>query len=171
MAKRRGIRELDKDISKLLMSRRDLYIQNDKGLLKGKRYQKKLDEVESEIKQLTSEKMTLMQQEMVQREVVLSNGLEKVNNDIKQIRRSKGIKLGRKEQDNSFASIIIRALMSGKFKTIDSVADHVEKVRPGRQRSKTKTQIKAVIYRVKIQLKPRWDEYTWDEKNFLLRTK
>ena len=126
-------------------------------------YKKELEDIEGQIG--------------VQREAVLAERdkiqkkLEAKEMDKEEKPEIETKKIGRKERKNSYTMLIIEALKMKSIKSVDAAVDKVLEQKPGRDRTKVKTQLRTIIGLVKKQKPARWTKYSWDEEAFLLTEK
>ena len=72
----------------------------------------------------------------------------------------------------SYTKLIIKALSIKGIKNINDTVTKVLEWKPGRDAKKVKTQMKSIIYLVKTKKgAKRWNNYDWDEEQFLLTSK
>jgi FKBP-type peptidyl-prolyl cis-trans isomerase len=74
----------------------------------------------------------------------------------------------RKGKENSLAALGESVLQMKSIKNLNTAVDKMCERRPGLDRKKAESRIKAIISVVKAGKMPRWQKYTWDEANYQL---
>lgn len=163
--------ELLKRIKELRIKQRDIIIKEDRREISTEDYEKQIEPVEKDIREVNDELLKILYKENQERWVEPNKAQEKVDKQLKKIKEAQGIKQGRKRESTSWLSLVIKALMMKETKNIDDVVKMVNKWRPGRERDKTEHQIKVTIYRVKKQYPGPYQEYVWDEEKYQMESK
>jgi len=167
-------------IRELIVEKHNLIRSVDLKKITEEEYNIEIKKIDEKIEQETQNRYNKLIEIQHQREIEKNNEIKKRMEELnKMVNDKKGQKKekkkeqkketrGKKPKDNSYAAIIESVLSKKSIKNIDSAAEEVNKIKPGRDLSKIKSQIKATIYHVKKKDMKRWKDFTWDEEKYLL---
>lgn len=134
-------------------------------------YTKEMAAIEAEMEMLIAQKSDILI------DLCVTNENEKEQQRIQKKEQQESIvkkeekKRGTKSHKNSNNNLIIKALMDENIKDIDEVVDQVKKWKPELDSNKVLLQTRTVISMVKHQRGYKWNDYKWDEEQFLLKEK
>ena len=153
------INELDKQIQNLILKKRDLIIQQDKGEISDKVYEATIKFINLEHSKLNKIKISQ-----------LNSKIESRNKppDIKPVKQKRDVKtiIGNNVNVNSYTSLIIKALKHKAVDTEDKVIAVVNEWRPGTHKEKIRNQVKNIISLIKKREQSRFKQYEWNEKTY-----
>jgi len=155
----------NEEVTRLIREKHELIRKHDKKEIDEETYNTKLNELDRLLEEQNILTLNKMREEEEKRQTKTED--EKMSKD--EVEDTKSI--GRKPRENSYTMLIIKNLMRKSIKNIDALVDNVAEEKPGRDKAKIKTQAKTIIGLVKKQKEKRWQQYSWDEKEFLLTEK
>lgn len=162
--------ELDKKINDIIAEKRDLMIKEDRHEITSKEYDKKMPLLEEEWRRLNRLKIQILQQELAERE---KKDIERKEETVKKEKLEKKKRIthsnvGRKPTNDSYSSLIIKALQHPK---IDSEAKAVAVVlewKPGTHKENIKKQIHNIIALIKNKKERRYSDYEWEDEKYMV---
>jgi len=159
-------------IKKLNIEKHDLLRMFEKHLVLEEEFNERLEKLEKEITVETNKELVQMNQNQNKKQEELEMAKEEDSTEEgKKVKSEETKKRGKKEQPNSYASIVAKVLLMKGIKNIDEAIAKVDELKPGMDKAKIKSRINAVIYQVQKQKQDRWKKYTWNKEDFLLTEK
>jgi len=152
----------NRELDNIVFKKQCLVIKFDRRLINEETYNEKMSELNRKAEELRNKLMNDFSER--KKQIEAEKKMEETN-------KVEEKKVGRKPREGSYSMTIIQTLMKKSVKNIDEVVEQVDEVKPGRDKSKIKQQAKMIIYLVKKQKAKRWEQYSWDEENFLLTQK
>jgi len=154
----------NEEITKLIREKHELIRKHDKKEIDEETYNTQIEQVDKKIEEQNILTLNKMREDEEKKQSKMEE--QKMTNETEEKKS-----IGRKPRENSYTMLIIKNLMKKSLKNIDAVVDSVAEEKPGRDKAKIKTQAKTIIGLVKKQKEKRWQQYAWDEKDFLLTEK
>lgn len=151
-----------KNENSLIKQKHNLIRSYEKKEINNFEYESRLKELDKQIDDETQSKIKTQKEEYKVKEQMVEK-----NKDVSKV---KDKKIGRKEQKDSYASVIAKVLSMKTVKDIDSAVVKVTELKPGRDAKKIKAQTVLIINEA-VKGKGRWKNYTWNKDNFLLTEK
>ena len=156
--------ELDKNIKVLNKEKHALYVEQTQKLITNEDFESRICKIDIELRVLIQQKILEMQQsfkvntkEVIQKQKVF-------NTQVKKVKRQTSKHLGHKVVDDSYSSLIIKALKISAVDTETKAIAVITKWKPGVHEENIRKQIRNTISAIKKHKQPRYKHFSWDQK-------
>ena len=121
-------------------------------------------------KKLYNARMKIIEEKLIEErsEIIRKKAKELADIPVVIIEKKVYERRGPKVKEDSYISLIIKALMRPEVMCVNDAVFLVQQWKPGRDKEKLKTHIKRIIYNVKKKTGIRWERYEWDKKRIEL---
>jgi len=160
--------ELDERIHDLILKKRELCLQEDRHEIKKKEFENKWENVDAEWREATQQKINEIKKQLQQKEQVIDSRQKELKEKTEKIKRENRKNAGRKKVDNSFSSLIVKALLHPKIDSEEKVIAMVMKWKEGGNKEKLRLQIRNIISNIKNKKQRRFVEYDWDKNKYMV---
>ncbi|MAH50061.1 hypothetical protein CMI37_29850 [Candidatus Pacearchaeota archaeon] len=161
------MQQVNNELKELHLEQRRLIIDYEKHEVSEEIYIKTKKDLEDSIREHTKLKIALMEEQQKKHDKTREEQQEDLDEQVKNIRNLSGAKLGRPFEKKSYRTLIVTELKKDN-QNLDKVLNTINELKPGRDKTKTKTQIKRVIYDFKKNIAPESKSFIWNRKKFKL---
>jgi hypothetical protein len=182
---------LDKDIKELIIKKHKYYVDKDNEKILTRKFNNIISEIDNKLRELNIQKIKQLNDEIDEREKLVSQKQQKIDLEIQNINQQDNIKnnkqkniIYKKNNDNiklykkikdkkqlrqeSYTKLIIYALRLPMIDNEDKVVAMVLDWKPGIHNENLKKQIRNIISGIKQQKQKRFKIYSWDFKKYMV---
>lgn len=161
-------KSLKKKAEKIINEKHELLRQFDKKEISKRKFNNSIQKYNDRINELIKKRLELNKNELHEREKQSVNNKRELTKKHNKIKKSNRERCGRKVDENSYTSLILKALMNPKLDTEKKVIKQVDEWKPGSEYEVLKSKLKTTISNIKHNRTKRFKDYEWNADEYLV---